>query len=171
MNADQFIESFRSFPNTLQAAVADLPVSENTWRPPDGAWSILEIVTHLADEEEADFKTRLRLTLEEPQQQWPKIDPEAWATQRNYNDGDLHKSLDRFRAERDKSMRWLDSLAKPEWSRAFQHPRVGPVPAGDLLAAWTAHDWFHLRQICKRRLQLLALHAQPFSIDYAGGTI
>jgi len=36
-------------------------------------------VNHLVDEEEGDFRLRLRSTLEDPARDWPPIDPEGWA--------------------------------------------------------------------------------------------
>ena len=35
------------------------------WKPDEESWSILEVVCHLADEEEFDFPARLRIILED----------------------------------------------------------------------------------------------------------
>jgi hypothetical protein len=141
---------------------------EATWKPPSGAWSILEIVCHLGDEEVDDFRTRLRLTLEDPSQDWPKIDPEGWARERRYNERDLGESLERFARERAASVAWLRSLRDVDWSRAATHPRLGSLRAGDLMASWAAHDALHLRQIAKRLHELAAADAPGFDAGYAG---
>lgn len=171
MDAARLIHSLEVFPEALRTATAGLAEDDVRWRPPDGAWSVLEIVSHLADEEQLDFKVRLRLTLEDPTKSWPPIDPESWPAARKYNEGELVEAFERFRSERGRSVEWLRSLNNPDWSRAHEHPRAGAVPAGDLLAAWTAHDWFHLRQIAKRRVQLVDAAAGTYSIDYAGGAL
>ncbi|MHC4992905.1 MAG: DinB family protein, partial [Planctomycetota bacterium] len=63
MNHAALVDALERFGATLPVLVRDVSTGDARWRPPDGAWSILEIVTHLADEEVEDFRTRLRLTL------------------------------------------------------------------------------------------------------------
>ena len=134
----------------------------------DNAWSIVEIVAHLADEEAEDFRTRLRLTLEEPETAWPPIDPEGVARERMYNERDLTVELDRFTREREASLAWLDTLGDPDWSRAHNHPRFGPIRAGDLLVSWADHDVLHIRQLARRVHELIIANGAPYATDYAG---
>ncbi len=42
------------------------------------------------------------------------------------------------------------------------------MTAGDLLAAWVAHDVLHLRQLVELRYAYLVEEAQPNSVGYAG---
>ncbi len=167
MNTQLLIASLQSFPDVLSSSVAGISNDDACFKPADGAWSILEIVTHIADEEVEDFPARLRSTLADPTQQWNPIDPEGWAKQRNYNDGDLSEQIQRFTNKRRESIAWLSSLTDPQWTNTFKHPK-GDIKAGDLLAAWTAHDWLHLRQIAKRRFQLSQRDASNYSTKYAG---
>lgn len=155
------------FPPALQTLLAHLPPEDARQRGAAGQWSILEIIAHLADEEDADFRTRARLTLEDPARDWPKIDPEGWATERRYNERDLSTELDRFAAARAESLAWLRSLDDPDWNTVHEHPR-GNLTAGDLLASWAAHDALHLRQIAKRLHELAARDAPGRDIGYAG---
>lgn len=144
---------------------------EARWKPESGAWTIIEIINHLADEETDDFRTRLRLTLDDPAQPWPPIDPEGAGVERRYSDRDLEESINRFAHERERSLAWLRTLPPREdarWMNAFQHPSLGELTAGDLLASWAAHDLLHLRQLVKRRYEHLQAHASPFDIGYAG---
>jgi hypothetical protein len=152
----------------LPALVGSVPDDQAKWKPADGSWSILEVVTHLADEEVEDFRTRVRMTLESPAESWPKIDPPGWAVERRYNEGNLPAALDRFVSERSASIAWLRGLAGPDWSSAYEHPKFGPIHAGDLLAAWAAHDALHLRQIAKRMFQLAGEYAGEYKTIYAG---
>lgn len=168
MNAEVLIGRLERFAEALPAVVADLPHDEARFKPPDGAWSILEIVRHLADEEVDDFRTRLRSTLGDPAAEWPPIDPEGWALERYYNEGRLADAIERFVTERRRSIEWLRSLGNPDWSITHDHPQIGPIRAGDLLAAWCAHDALHLRQIAKRLYQLTDRDAGEFNVSYAG---
>lgn len=174
MNADALIRRLASFPVAVRASVAALTTEEARWKPPHGkypagAWSVLEIVCHLADEETGDFRARVSSTLTDPSASWPPIDPEGWAVSRRYNEKDLAGAIAQFEADRRESIRWLRSLGEsPDWSTAHNHPKFGPIRAGDLLAAWAAHDALHLRQIAKRLFQLAERDAPQYSTRYAG---
>lgn len=168
MHTRAIIDRMERFPAAIRALVDGLSHDEALYRPNDTTWSILEIVCHLADEEAGDFRPRLQRTLAEPQQEWDMIDPVAWAVERRYRDADLAETMGRFITERKRSLEWLRSLGEVDWNRAYQHPKAGPVPAGDLLAAWSAHDALHLRQIAKRQHELATVNARGFDSSYAG---
>lgn len=172
MNPTHLIASLERFAHILPALVRDVSAGDAKWKPapPDEVWSILEIVTHLCDEEVDDFRMRVRLTLVEPTRGWPPIDPPRWAIERKYNDGDLRMAVDRFVRERDASITWLKSLKPPgpDWSTAHVHPKFGAIRAGDLLTSWAAHDALHLRQIAKRMYQLAQRDGGEFGAGYAG---
>jgi len=51
VNAPALIESLTSFVNALPAAVAGVSEADAHVKPPSGAWSVVEIICHLADEE------------------------------------------------------------------------------------------------------------------------
>lgn len=168
MDADRLIDRLERFAAALPASVAIVRADEARWKPPEGAWSILEIVCHLADEEVDDFRRRTHLTLESPQADWLPIDPEGWARERRYNERDMTTEVQRFVNERRASLAWLRSLHHPEWTRAHVHPKFGAFTAGSLLASWAAHDALHLRQISKRLYELARRDAGDEKIEYAG---
>lgn len=127
MNLENLIGSLERFGLMLPAVVRDVSPADSRWKPADGAWSILEIVCHLADEEEFDFHVRLELTLADPAVAWPPIDPDGWAVERRYNEGQLESAVARFTSLRGQSMAWLRSLENPDWTRTHQHPHAGPI--------------------------------------------
>lgn len=169
MNAAALIDRLERAGPAVQALAAIPTPEQARFKPVSGAWSILEIVCHLGDEEVDDFRTRLRLTQEDPAAPWPGIDPERWARDRRYNDQDLAAAVDRFVRERRESTRWLRSLTSPDWHVSVMRPH-GPLRAGDLLVAWAAHDALHIRQIAKRLYELAEADGQPegFIARYAG---
>jgi hypothetical protein len=142
---------------------------EARWKPSPVKWSVLEVLNHLCDEERDDFRTRLRLTLEDAAIEWPPIDPEGWAATRGYNDRDLAHSLADFARERAASVEWLEGLGEVDWDASHRHPAGWTMTAGDLLAAWAAHDLLHFRQIANGRIGFLRQAAAPYSTKYAGG--
>ncbi len=140
---------------------------EARWKPAPERWSMLEVLAHLGDEEREDFRPRISSTLEDPAREWPPIDPEGWVVERRYNERDLAESLNVFRLERAASLEWLRELIDPDWSRAHEHPSLGVLRAGDLLAAWVAHDDLHIRQLSQLRVEYLDVLAAPYSTRYA----
>lgn len=168
IDPDRLIANLTGFPDLLDALVAGCSHDERRWRPDDGSWSITEILGHLLREEREDFRTRLRLTLESAGTPWPGIDPEGDVARHNDRDANTDGLLDGFRAERADSIVWLRSLGTPDWDAAHEHPTLGILRAGDLLAAWADHDMLHARQLIKRRHQRTQLDAGPYSCRYAG---
>lgn len=167
MNLPIAIEHLAAQSQAVAALVADVAPNQARWKPTPDDWSILEVVNHLADEEREDFRTRVGLALSAPTSEWPPIDPQGWVTARRYNERELSPSLADYLAEREKSLAWLRGLAQPDWKSRVERP-WGSMTAGDLLAAWVAHDVLHLRQLVELRYAYLVEEAQPDSVGYAG---
>jgi hypothetical protein len=162
------VRRLRANADAVAAQVAGVGDDEARWKPEPTKWSILEVVTHLADEEVEDFRRRVDLTLHSPRAEWPPIDPEGWAVQRRYSEGDLQGALGRFLTSRAESVDWLESLVDPDWDLAYRHPRFGPIRAGDLLTSWVAHDYIHIRQLNRLQRELLVTSISGYSPAYAG---
>jgi hypothetical protein len=137
------------------------------WKPSPEKWSILEVVNHLYDEERDDFRHRLDSVLHHTERRWPPIDPPGWARERKYNERELNESLERFLAERRKSVEWLKELKEPRLENKYEHPQ-GIISAGDLLASWVAHDFLHVRQLARLHWEYLNSISAPYRTAYAG---
>ena len=135
--------------------------------PDLASWSVIEVLNHLLDEEREDFKVRIDYTLHRPGEAWPETHPQGWVTERRYNERDLVESLEGFLKERELSLSWLRGLAPADWEASHLAP-WGPITAGDLLAAWVAHDILHLRQLVELRWALIKEELEPRSVEYAG---
>ncbi len=168
MNLEKLVFSLERFGSVLPELVRGVSIDDGRWKPADCGWSLLEIVCHLADEEELDFRERVRRTVSNPEEPWPAIAPEGWAVERRYNERSMGKSVSKFQSLRAESIVWLRSLDGVDWNRAYDHPKFGQFRAGDILAAWVAHDHLHLRQIAKRMYQLTTRDAGEYSTRYAG---
>jgi hypothetical protein len=137
------------------------------WKPDLEAWSILEVINHLFDEEREDFRLRVDLILHHPGRPWPPINPQGWVTERGYNQRDLTQSVDDFLKERQKSLAWLKGLEDPDWPASVT-VSFGNYSAGDIFAAWVAHDMLHLRQLIELHWALMLQAAEPYKVEYAG---
>lgn len=151
----------------LRALALDFTPEEARLRPAAHEWSLLEVIAHLYDEERYDFRPRLETVFFHPQEAWTPIDPQGWVEQRRYNERNLGETLQNFLAERGESLAWLRGLEAPDWEAVYLAP-FGPIRAGDILAAWAAHDQLHLRQALELRRFRLARLSAPFSLRYAG---
>lgn len=149
------------------ALLAGVTPDEARLKPDPVTWSILEVVCHLYDEEREDFRQRLDIMLHRPAEPWPPIHPGAWVIERAYNERDFAQMLDQWRAERARSLAWLEALAAPDWEREVTWP-FGSLRPGDMLAAWVAHDNLHQRQLVELRRMRLAKLAEPYDVGYAG---
>jgi len=167
MTPAQLIENLRRTGRSLLQHYDAITPDEVRWKEAAGKWSLLEILCHLVDEERDDFRKRVSLTLESPEKDWPPIDPEGWARERDYNECDLAEMFAAFEKERSASLEWLDGLADVDWSTEHVHPKFGGMKAGDLLASWAAHDLLHLRQIANTRVEYIAGTVAPYSTRYA----
>lgn len=168
MNITPLILRLERAPDAVRAIASVVSEADSRWRPPSGNWSVLEVVCHLADEEVEDFRPRLESTLRDPAEAWPPLDLDDVSGKRGYLSRSLHGELERFAAERERSVRWLRSLGEASWENTYHHPKGWKVRAGDLLASWAAHDALHLRQIAKRIHEMGERDAAGYSSSYAG---
>jgi hypothetical protein len=154
-------------PKIVTSLVAGVSQSEARAKPDPEARSFVEVVCHLYDEEREDFRPRLELMLYQPKDAWPPIDPEGWVTARKYNEQDLETMLEKFIAERARSLDWLRRIEKPNWEAKCETP-FGIFKTGDMLAAWAAHDNLHTRQLVELRRARILKITKPYRVEYAG---
>ena len=168
MNLERFTTQFTHNAEAIRGLAQGLSEVQARWKPEPEEWSILEVVNHLYDEEREDFRQRLDLLLHHPGESWLGIDPPAWAVERKYNERELEHSLQNFLKEREKSLDWLKNLVAPNWEATYEHPAVGLLSARDMLSAWLAHDFLHLRQLTELHWAYHAQAVAPARIEYAG---
>ena len=168
MKMDRIIERLRMNAKSIRGLVAGTNREQARWKPSPKRWSLLEVINHLHDEECEDFRRRIDLILHSDGSPWPPIDPPAWIEGRRYNDRDVEESLKRFLDERQRSIAWLEDLESPAWDRKYQHPELGEISGGDLVASWLAHDLLHIRQLTRLHFDYISSLTGSYSTDYAG---
>ena len=168
MNPELLIGRLEAFAYQLRQLVKDLPADQARWRPAEGGMSILEIVGHLCDRETHEFRPRLELTLRDPERPWPRVEPDEGLDELNYNERELEREAEKFQRERLKSVQWLRSLGAANWTASHEHPKLGPIRAGDLLVSWASHDALMTAAIARRSYDLSQRDAPGFTSSYAG---
>ena len=151
----------------IRALLAGVAPDAARIKPSAGSWSILEVVCHLYDEEREDFREHLDFILHRQNEEWHRIDSDSWVAERKYNDQNFANMQEKFFAEREKSLAWLNGLRHPDWEKTFT-TEYRTISAGEMFACWAAHDNLHIRQLVELRRARLENITKPYNLDYAG---
>ena len=141
--------------------------NEYFFKPKPQEWSMIQVLSHLVDEEKFDFRTRVFSVLNNPEEPLPAFDPVMTLESKSFVEEDYNELLDQFMDERIKTVAMLRALEKPNWQNAFQHPKEGPLTAGFFLTNWVAHDIIHIQQLNRLAYQYLKTYAKT-ELGYAG---
>ena len=166
--APLLVQRLARFPAALAALVEGLSEGETDWHPTPTAWSIRDVVLHLAAEEVEDFRPRLASTLADPRAPWMPLDPVGSVRRARDAGRSLAEALASLREERARSVAWISDLGDDTWSTVHEEPPHPPQSAGSLLASWAAHDARHLGQVARLLHALAARDAGPHDVGYAG---
>src|SRR5215213_4522115 len=120
LELNHIVDRMRANAAAIAALARDLSDVQARWKPAADAWSLLEVVNHLYDEEREDFRTRIDYVLHRPGEPAPPIHPDSWVTERAYNQRDPQESLDAFLRERAASLEWLRGLHEPNWDAEYR---------------------------------------------------
>lgn len=167
MNFEKALTHLKTNSEVIRLLVNDVTEEAAHRKPDAAAWSIVEVINHLYDEEREDFREHLDQALHRPDEPWSRIDPQGWVTERGYNGRNLSESLANFLAERKKSLNWLKSLTDPDWEAIHTTP-WGEISAGNLMASWVAHDLLHIRQLVELKWAVTQIDLEPYQVAYAG---
>jgi uncharacterized damage-inducible protein DinB len=166
----KFSELYQEMVNStemIRALVANISQEEAQIKPTPEAWSILEVICHLYDEEREDFREHLDFILHRQNEEWHEIYPQSWVEERKYNKQNLLEMQEKFFTERKQSLEWLKTLADVDWDKNYDS-RYGPVTAAEMFCCWVAHDNLHIRQLVELRRKFIERMTQPYDIQYAG---
>ncbi len=166
----KFTELYQEMVNSteiIRALTANISQEDAQVKPSPEAWSILEVVCHLYDEEREDFREHLDFILHRQSEEWHRIDPQGWVASRKYNEQNFIEMQIKFFEERRKSLDWLIDLADADWEITYTS-EYGSVPAGEMFAAWVAHDNLHIRQLVELKRFQIERMTKPYLIEYAG---
>jgi len=135
-----------STPARLRRLVGRL--NEKQLRTPlaKGKWSIIQIVTHLADVEVV-LAFRIRIALAQSGSPLQAMDQDRWASGLHYDKANLKRKLDLFAAVRGDHIRLFRSLKTDEWKRYGMHQERGKETVEHIVRLYAGHDINHLKQI------------------------
>ena len=167
MEFNALYQELQNSTEMIRALLVGIKQQEAQFKPNPDSWSILEVVCHLHDTEREDFREHLDFILHRQNEEYHAIDPQAWITERKYNQRDFVEMQDKFFAERQKSLDWLKEISDSDWGITCTS-EYGSVSAGEMFSCWVAHDNLHLRQFVELRRARIENITKPYPIEYAG---
>ena len=144
------VELLLATPASLRAIIAGAPKPALRFREQRSAWTIVEVVSHMADAEIVDWMPRVDLILSDrPERMFVPFDRQGGFTR--YKGWKLEALVEDFdRLRRGNVARLLSYNLRPEaMQRTGEHPELGTVTLEQLLACWATHDCAHLAQISR----------------------
>lgn len=132
------------------AAIKAVPDAILSKRPDEKNWSAKEVVCHIRDTEES-FMTRFQSIMAMDEPKFLPLEPDRWASERQYLRNDAAEALAAFRARRQECLAFLRGLRPEQWERGGIHTTRGRMTVKDFVALMAWHDDNHLDQL-KRAL-------------------
>ncbi len=148
----ELLERFRRGAELAAVAATGAAGSELDWRPLSDAWSVRQILCHLADAEMVGAD-RFRRVIAEDNPTILYYDQNAWAKNLDYDRRKVSQAVDTFRHVRHENYELLKDLPEAAWLRTGVHSKDGPFTLLDLLRTYAEHDENHTRQLREVRRQ------------------
>jgi hypothetical protein len=137
----------------LHRRYASLSREEATRRGPNGEWSPVEQVWHLADLEREGFGVRMHRLRHESRPQLADFDGTRIANEREYRSLSLESGLITFAAARAANLATIRAVDDAEWDRGGLQEGVGTVTLCDVPLFMAQHDAAHMTEIEQWRVQ------------------
>ena len=143
---EQLIADYARGYDAIVRAIEGLDEEALSFKPSPRAWSIKEIVIHLADTEVVVIH-RMKSVIAENKPPLPAFDQDAWADRLHYREQDYRQHLALFKLLRESFVPVLSRLKAEDWERTGVHSEKGEVTLKELLRSYTEHVFVHIRQI------------------------
>jgi hypothetical protein len=146
------MEILADTPRKIARLVEGVSKERLAQRPAPDAWSVTEILAHLADSELV-YGFRIRMILEANGLPIQATNQDAWAKFSDYATQDPTLSLEAFRIIRERNVRLLKSLPPQSWESYGMHSERGKETVTRVVEMLAGHDANHAKQIEERLLK------------------
>ena len=144
---DALLGELAAMPQFLRQSFGSMDAGLATQPGPEGLFSPVEQVWHLADLEAEGFGVRIDRLLNEPHPQLPDFDGAAVAQARHYRSLSLSEGLERFESARRANIEKLKAVPDGAWTNAGTQAGVGEVSLCDMPVFLRQHDHAHRDEI------------------------
>ena len=163
ISLDDVVAILARTPASLTALLEGLPDTWVTATEGDQTWSPYDVIGHLIHGERTDWIPRARHILAGETRPFDAFDRTAQFTQSQGKS--LSELLATFASLRRENVAALVgmNLTSADLSRTGQHPELGKVTLGQLLATWVVHDLDHVGQIARTMAKVYVDAVGPWS--------
>ena len=144
------IDAYLAGPAQLRRVVADLNSQQLKARPITDKWSILEVVCHLVDSEQA-WCHRMKRVIVEERPLLIGYDESRFTASLGYNEHDLTAELALLEGMRLQMAQILRTLPEALWARTGVHSEQGLITLEEMLQAEVEHIPHHISTIIEKR--------------------
>jgi uncharacterized damage-inducible protein DinB len=146
MNREDTIASYASGYKRFKSVLKEVPPDALHFKPSPKAWSIHQIVIHLADSEVSGYD-RFRKAIAENGVTVAVYDHNAWAERLHYDAQDTRQYLKLLKYVRATTSQLLRSIPDETWDNHIIHPENGKMTLADLVPYYDTHITKHCDQV------------------------
>ncbi len=157
-NLQEIIAKYDHGPTQLRDAILGLSSIQLRIPAPPGAWSVLQIVCHIADFELV-YADRMKRVVAEDRPTLFGGDPDVFAAKLAYAQRNLEEELDVIMSVRREVSRFLKTLTPVDFDRTGEHSTDGPLSLTQLLGRIAGHIPHHVGFIERKKKVLLEQHS------------
>ncbi len=141
------IRDLESLPTTLVDTVLGLPSKQLLGKYRPDAWSVRQVVHHIADSH-MNCLIRFKLALTEDHPTIKPYDENKWAMLADGNNDDIEDSILIIEGVHKRLVKLIKSIKPEEWERKVHHPESNrDMSLNFLLALYSWHGKHHLAHI------------------------
>jgi uncharacterized damage-inducible protein DinB len=133
-------------PRRLRKLLKGLKKKQLRHQSAPGKWSIVQIVSHLADTELV-LAWRLRMVLAQTGSPLGATDQDKWANNMKYQANDLDEQVKLFTSVRERHLAIWNSLKEDDWQKFGMHEERGKETVARITQHYAGHDINHLNQV------------------------
>jgi hypothetical protein len=143
----ELLAELEAMPAFLEETFAGLSAERATLRGPEGLFSPVEQVWHLADLEREGFGARIDRLRRELDPNLPDFDGAGLAYARNYRSLSIAAGLKAFKSARMDNLQKLREIPDDAWKRSGTQDGIGRVSLCDIPSMIKQHDVAHKQEI------------------------
>jgi hypothetical protein len=143
----ELLQDLAAMPAYIRHAFSSVAAADLAKPGPDGMFSPVEQVWHLADLEVEGFGYRIQALRSLPNPMLPDFDGTAVAISREYKCLSLEEGLQRFEDARRENLKRLRSVTDTQWQNSGMQDGVGTVSLCDMPIFLRQHDRAHMEEI------------------------
>ena len=163
LSLDDAVAILERTPASLGALLEGLPERWVRATEGDGTWSPYDVIGHLIHGESTDWIPRARHILAGETRPFEPFDRTAqFRESRGQSLGELLATFAELRRENVAALVGMN-LTRADLDRTGQHPALGEVRLGQLLATWVVHDLDHVGQIARTMAKVYTGAVGPWS--------